>query len=186
MSVVIHEVSHGFAARSQGDRTAEYAGRLTLNPIPHIDPWGSIIIPAILVLTNAGFVIGWAKPVPVNPYNLRNPRWGEALVAFAGPASNLIIAVIFGLAVRFDIVSGAALPIVAIIVIINLVLAVFNLIPIPPMDGSKIAFAFLPESFLHWRESLERYGLFIALFCVLFLWQFVTPVIEFLLKLIVG
>jgi Zn-dependent protease len=186
MSVVVHEVSHGYAARALGDRTAEYQGRLTLNPIPHIDLWGSIIIPLILVVTRAGFVIGWAKPVPVNPYNLRNQRWGEAMVAAAGPASNIVLAVIFGLLIRFGLIPLSALPVVAVIVIINLVLAVFNLVPIPPLDGSKILFALLPPKLFHIRQSLERYGLILAIIFILFLWQFVSPVIRGLFRLIVG
>lgn len=186
MSVVIHEVSHGYAARALGDRTAEYQGRLTLNPIPHIDLWGSIIIPFLLVVSRAGFIIGWAKPVPINPYNLRNQRWGEALVAAAGPASNIILALFFGLLLRFGLVPLSALPIVTIIVIINLILAVFNLVPIPPLDGSKILFAFLPPKLFHIREALDRYGLIIAIIFVLFLWQFVSPLVVGLFKLIVG
>jgi Zn-dependent protease len=186
MSVVIHEVSHGYAARYMGDRTAEYAGRLTLNPVPHIDILGSLIVPGFLVLTGAGFIIGWAKPVPVNPYNLRNPRWGEAFVAAAGPLSNIALAIIFGLAIRFGLVSETVLPIVAFIVLLNLVLAVFNLMPVPPMDGSKILFAFLPDRFLHWRESLERFGLFLVLFFIIFLWRFIFPVILWLFRLITG
>ena len=186
MSVVVHEVSHGYAARALGDSTAEYAGRLTLNPVKHIDLWGSIIIPIILVLTKAGFIIGWAKPVPVNPYNLRNPRYGEAIVAAAGPASNLALAVIFGLLIRFGLIPVSVFPVVVAIVVINLVLAVFNLVPIPPLDGSKILFAVLPPRFFHIRESLERYGLIFALIFVIFLWQFVSPAVEWLFRLIVG
>ncbi|HEY9584600.1 MAG TPA: site-2 protease family protein [Candidatus Paceibacterota bacterium] len=186
MSVVVHEVSHGYAARALGDRTAEYAGRLTLNPIRHIDLWGSIIIPAILIFSHAGFVIGWAKPVPVNPHNLRNQRWGEALVSAAGPASNILLALIFGLALRFNLVPLSALPLVMAIVIINLVLAVFNLVPIPPLDGSKILFSVLPPRFWHIREALERYGLVLAIIFILFLWQFVSPAVEWLFRFIVG
>lgn len=186
MSVVVHEVSHGYAARALGDRTAEYAGRLTLNPIPHIDLWGSIIIPAILVLSNAGFVIGWAKPVPVNSQNLRHQKWAEALVAGAGPASNLVLAVVFGLLIRFEVIPLSALPVVAVIVIINLVLAVFNLVPIPPLDGSKILFSLLPPRLWHIREIMERYGLILAIIFIIFLWQYVSPLVEVLFRLIVG
>jgi len=186
MSVVIHEVSHGYAARSMGDKTAEYAGRLTLNPIPHIDLWGSIIIPAILVFSNAGFIIGWAKPVPVNPYNLKNGKWGDAWVSFAGPLSNFVLALFFGLAARFDLVPFSVMPIVASIIIINLVLAVFNMVPIPPLDGSKILFAFLPPRLAHWRETMERYGLVLALIFIVFLWRYLTPVIDWLLRLVIG
>jgi Zn-dependent protease len=186
MSVVVHEVSHGYAARALGDNTAEYAGRLTLNPVKHIDLWGSIIIPFILVISKAGFVIGWAKPVPVNPYNLRNQRYGEAMVAAAGPASNIALAVISGLLIRFGLIPLSALPAVAAIVIINLVLAVFNLVPIPPLDGSKILFAFLPPRLFHIRESLERYGLILAIIFIIFLWQLVAPAVERLFRLIIG
>ncbi len=186
MSVVVHEVSHGFMARRLGDRTAEYAGRLTLNPIRHIDLWGSVIVPLILVISKAGFIIGWAKPVPVNPYNLRNQRWGEALVAAAGPASNIVLALVFGLFIRFGLVPFSVLPAVGLIVYINLILAVFNLVPIPPLDGSKILFALLPPRFFHFREILERYGLFFAIIFILFLWQFVSPAVEWLFRIIVG
>jgi Zn-dependent protease len=186
MSVVLHEVSHGYAARAQGDHTAEYAGRLTLNPIPHIDPMGSIIIPFILSLLPGGFVIGWAKPVPINPYNLRNTRWGEAMVAAAGPASNILIAVIFGLAMRFALVPSSALLIVFFIVMLNLQLALFNFVPVPPLDGSKILFALLPDRFAHWRGPIERYGMFLAIFFAFYLWQYVQPLVFWALQFIVG
>src|SRR3989344_5802398 len=138
MSVVIHEVSHGYAAYFQGDKTAEYQGRLTLNPLMHLDIWGSLLVP-IISYSLGGFIIGWAKPVPYNPYNLRNQRWGEAIVAVAGPASNIVMATIFGLLIRF---TGVALPesfiqIAATAVFINILLAIFNLVPVPPLDGSK-------------------------------------------------
>ncbi len=186
MSVVVHEVSHGYSARALGDRTAEYQGRLTLNPIHHLDIWGSIIVPVLLAISSPNFIIGWAKPVPINPYNFRNQKWGEAIVAFSGPASNLGLALIFGLAIRFGLVSSGALKIVGVIVVINLVLAIFNLIPIPPMDGSKILFAFLPASLIDWRAKLERYGFIFALVFVIFFWKFVSPIVEWLFGLIVG
>jgi len=142
-SVVLHEVSHGYAANFLGDPTARLAGRLTLNPIKHLDMMGSIIIPAILILTGAGFIFGWAKPVPYNPYNLRKGgKYAEAIVAGAGPASNFIIAIIFGLLMRFGIASGIAtvpfIQIAGIIVFVNIMLGVFNLIPVYPLDGSKV------------------------------------------------
>jgi Zn-dependent protease len=173
MSVVIHEVSHGYAAYLQGDPTAFYAGRLTLNPLKHIDPIGSIVIPIITTL--AGFPFGWAKPVPFNPYNLRNQKWGELLVAIAGPASNIIIALIFGLIIRFGALSLPAtfISLSISVVIVNLGLAIFNLIPIPPLDGSKILFAFLPLRFMQYRAQLERYAFFIILLLV-FIPQFST------------
>ncbi len=187
MSVVVHEVSHGFVANYLGDPTARLAGRLTLNPIPHLDPIGSIFVPLLLSLIPGGFIIGWAKPVPVNPYNLRG-KWGEALVSGAGPLSNILLAVIFGLLIRF---GGGLLPnsfvqIALLVVLINLVLAIFNLIPIPPLDGSKILFTFLPYQFERFRGMYERYGFFFVLLFVVFLWQFLTPIIGFFFSLITG
>ncbi|MDA1337261.1 MAG: site-2 protease family protein [bacterium] len=169
-SVVIHEVSHGIVANAQGDPTAKNAGRLTINPIPHIDPIGSIILPAIMVLVG-GFVIGWAKPVPVNPLNFKDHKFGSLKVGFAGPASNLAIALVFGLALRFlplMELNPAFAAIVSSIVIINLMLAALNLLPIPPLDGSHILFAFLPRSLAYVQEGLSRYGIFILLFIVFF------------------
>src|SRR3989344_1275948 len=153
MSVVIHEVSHGYAAESLGDPTARLQGRLTLNPLKHLDPVGSIIVPLLTSLS--GFTFGWAKPVPYNPYNLRNQKWGELAVATAGPLSNIILALVFGLLIRFAGValSSAFVNIASVIIIINLVLAIFNLIPVPPLDGSKILWAFLPYRFTTIRES---------------------------------
>ncbi len=141
-SVIVHEVMHGVAADWLGDKTARYAGRLTLNPIPHIDLLGSIIVPVLASFT--GYFFGWAKPVPVNPYNFRILReWGEAITAFAGPLSNLVLALIFGLLVRFD-----AIPMLSsaffYVVVINCSLFLLNMIPIPPLDGSKVLAAFLP------------------------------------------
>jgi Zn-dependent protease len=146
ISIIIHEVSHGFAAEMLGDPTARLAGRLTLNPVPHIDPFGSVIIPALLVLTGSPFLFGWAKPVPYNPYNLRDQKWGEAIVAAAGPGINIVIAVAFGLVVRFGIgeLPMSFVSLAALIVYINILLALFNLLPIPPLDGSKLLKAVLP------------------------------------------
>ncbi|MEK7088096.1 MAG: site-2 protease family protein, partial [Patescibacteria group bacterium] len=161
MSVVVHEVSHGFAASYLGDPTARLQGRLTLNPLPHIDPVGSVLVPLILFFTNAGIMLGWAKPVPVNPYNLRG-KYGEAIVAAAGPLSNIAIAVLFGLLIRIvgDALPASFLQMAVAAVVINIVLALFNLVPIPPLDGSKVLFAFLPHHLQEVRESLERYGFF--------------------------
>jgi Zn-dependent protease len=184
-SVIIHEVSHGYMAYLQGDNTAKNAGRLTLNPISHIDPFGSVILPVMLALVGSPMVVGWAKPVPFNPYNLRNQRWGEALVAFAGPLSNISIAVVFGTLIRTGVASSLLQPF-AYIVLINLVLATFNLIPIPPLDGSKILFSFLPYSMRDLVNFLERYGTFILIFFVFFLWSYLFPIISFEFSILTG
>ncbi|MBI5134361.1 MAG: site-2 protease family protein [Candidatus Taylorbacteria bacterium] len=189
-SVVIHEISHGYAALIQGDRTAELEGRLTLNPIKHIDPVGSVILPVILALLPGGFMFGWAKPVPYNPYNLRNQRWGEAIVAFAGPLSNLVLATVFGLFLRFYALPGgidSPVSMLAIqIVYINIALAVFNLVPMPPLDGSKILTAILPQGWMKVRESIERFGFVGVFIFLIFLWQFFAPLIPWLFRLITG
>jgi len=147
LSIVLHEVAHGYAANWLGDPTARLAGRLTANPLPHIDPIGSIVVPAMLFLSGSGFLMGWAKPVPYNPYNLRNQRWGESFVAFAGPATNFLLAIIFAVLVRLAIpleLSPSFVDLASYVVYINVLLGLFNLIPFPPLDGSKVIEAFLP------------------------------------------
>ncbi len=190
MSVVIHEVSHGMAALYLGDETAKLEGRLTLNPLKHLDPFGSVILPILLVVTHAGFVFGWAKPVPYNPYNLRNQKWGDAIVAAAGPVSNLILACVFGILVRvgigYSLFSSTLVSIFASVVFINIVLAIFNLVPIPPLDGSKILFSFLPYYMRNVRIALERYGFFLVILFAFFLWNFISPIIDVVFRLITG
>ncbi|HTR18594.1 MAG TPA: site-2 protease family protein [Candidatus Paceibacterota bacterium] len=158
-SAIIHEVMHGVAADYLGDKTARYAGRLTLNPIPHIDPFGSILLPLLLALSGSPIFFGWAKPVPYNPYNLRPGRFSEAIVAGAGPASNLVIALIFGAIVRFQVLGPTVNTALFLVVVINVMLCIFNLIPIPPLDGSKVLEALLPRSWQYgysrWRRSME-------------------------------
>jgi len=161
VSVVIHEVAHGFAANWLGDPTAKLAGRLTLNPVSHVDPMGSVILPAILVLSGSPLLFGWAKPVPYNPYNFqRGGRWAEALVAGAGPAANILIALIFGVLVRFSVLPVEMVSLAISIIFLNILLAVFNLIPIPPLDGSKIFPQMLPRQlaigYERMRVVLER------------------------------
>jgi Zn-dependent protease len=191
MSVVVHEVSHGFIANALGDPTAKYAGRLTLNPLKHLDFFGSILVPAFTYLIG-GFIFGWAKPVPYNPYNLRDQKWGPALVGIAGPASNIFLALVFGLSIRIMTVfappeiAGAFLNIAGLIVLINLILAIFNLLPVPPLDGSKVLFAFLPYKWTHIQFFLERYGFFILLIFIIFFWRAILPVIFLLFRLFAG
>jgi len=189
MSVILHELAHGYAALFLGDNTAKHAGRLTLNPIKHIDPVGSILIPLILTIFNTGIIFGWAKPVPYNPYNLRNQKWGELIVAAAGPLTNLILAVIFGLVVRMGInfgVSPEFINLASSIVILNIVLGLFNLIPIPPLDGSKILFSILPLRFDAWRQRLEQFGFVIVIFFAFFLWNFVSPLVGWIYGFLTG
>jgi Zn-dependent protease len=167
-SAIIHEYMHGFVAYQLGDDTAKRAGRLTINPIAHLDWLGSVILPLMMVLSGLGFVIGWAKPVPYNPYNLRDKKWGEAKVALAGPLSNLAVALVFG------------------IIYINLLLMIFNLLPIPPLDGSKVVAAFLSPMKKLKYFSLSGYGMIIVVFVVMFFSWVITAPVNFLFKLIAG
>lgn len=179
-SIVIHEVSHGYAAYLQGDMTAYYEGRLTLNPIKHVDPIGSILVP--VVTSMLGLPFGWAKPVPFNPYNLSNKRWGEFLVAVAGPGSNIAIAIIFGLIIRFSglSLSSPFMVLSATVVLVNLGLALFNLIPVPPLDGSKLLFAVLPFRFQNIRYQLERFSFLLVLLLIM------IPQFSTILGIIIG
>ncbi len=191
LSIILHEVSHGYVADYLGDPTARLAGRLTLNPIKHIDPLGSIIVPVMTFLLS-GFTFGWAKPVPYNPYNIKNRRQGEFLIALAGPVSNLAIALIFGTVLRFMANSSgymAMSPFVTIlsyIVIINITLAIFNLIPLPPLDGSKLLLPLLPNQYGPLRQNLERFGPFFTLIVVFFVWQLIYPVVPWVFRLFTG
>jgi len=186
MSVVIHEVSHGYAASYLGDQTARYQGRLTLNPLKHLDFVGSFLVPSLAYFLG-GFIFGWAKPVPYNPYNLQPGRWSEAAVAVAGPTSNILLALIFGILLRMGVSSDPAfIQITSLIVFINILLAIFNLMPIPPLDGSKLLFAIFPDKLFQIRGFFEKYGLMLVLFFIFFLWQFIFPVIAVLFRLITG
>jgi Zn-dependent protease len=189
MSIVIHEVSHGFMAEYFGDDTARNAGRLTLNPINHLDLFGSILLPAVLIFSHAGFLFGWAKPVPYNPNNLSDRKWGTIWVAAAGVLANFFIAIVFGLIIRLT--SGLALQsnfyfITSAIVIVNLALAIFNLVPIPPLDGSKILFSFLPQRAFSFILAYEQYSLVLLLIFIVFFSDYLYPILAFLFNLITG
>ncbi len=189
MSIVIHEVSHGFMAEYFGDDTARNEGRLTLNPLKHLDIFGSIILPAFLVLTNSPFLFGWAKPVPYNPNNLTNRRFGTMAVAAAGVLANFLIAIIFGIILRFTVsleFPAGFYFITSAIVIVNLVLGIFNLVPIPPLDGSKILFSLLPEKAFSFIIVYEQYSLILLLVFIVFFSDYLYPILAFLFKLITG
>lgn len=197
LSIVIHEVSHGYAANWLGDPTARLAGRLSPNPFLHIDPIGSVLVPAVLFISHAPFLFGWAKPVPYNPYNLRNQKWGEAIVAGAGPLSNLLIAIIFAVFIRLSStieLSSAVVDMFGYVVLINVLLALFNAIPIPPLDGSKIIVPFLPFGLAQKYRTLTNYvenlG-FIALLLCLFifmqiLWEPFSKVVGLVYSFLLG
>lgn len=170
ISVVVHEVSHGYVAYILGDPTAKMAGRLTLNPIKHIDPIGSLLVPFVLALLPGGIVFGWAKPVPYNPYNLRAGKYGPAYVALAGPLSNIFLALVFGLLIRTGVavamLGPTVTPLLSMVVFINIMLALFNLIPVPPLDGSTILFTFLPYR-SKVAQFFHRYQLVVILAVIL-------------------
>ncbi len=194
--VIIHEVSHGLMAYRLGDTTAKDMGRLTLNPLKHLEFFGSFLVPLLFIIMRSPFILGWAKPVPFNPFNLKNPKRDGALIAAAGPVSNFLIAIIFGIIVRIMAVFPAVTlsPILAnvfmllnLVVFISILLGVFNLIPIPPFDGSRILFAFLSDKAARFWLQLEQYGtllVIILLFAGLF--SFIYPVSVLFYRLIVG
>jgi len=187
-SVTIHEVSHGLMANSLGDSTAKNLGRLSLNPIKHLDPFGSVLLPFLLYITT-GFAFGYAKPVPYNPNNLVDRRYGPVKVAVAGPASNLILALLFGFSLRLmpDVFSSSLVPeLFGMIVMLNLVLAVFNMFPVPPLDGHWLLMAFLPDRLnalkvYIYKNSFILFPIFLVIFMV-----FMSPVINKLFKLVTG
>ena len=192
---MIHEVSHGAVAFYLGDDTAKKAGRLTLNPLKHLDPFGSIILPALLAIPllfgGRSIIVGWAKPVPYDPRQLKDPKTGAGLIALAGPASNLIIALVFAIFLRLaTAVDNMALASAfQIIILLNLVLAIFNLFPVPPLDGSKILFWLMPRRWAPIEAFLERNAL-IFLLAVIFLGlpllQFIVSFLYVFLLTIVG
>ncbi len=190
ISIIVHEVAHGLMAEREGDPTARMLGRITLNPLKHIDWFGSVILPAALILTNAGFVVGWAKPVPYNPDNLRDGNRSIAKVSIAGIVVNLCIAIFFALLLRlsihFALISRAFVDISSIIVLVNIVLALFNAIPLAPLDGFRFLSAVLPARAQPVMRTIERYSLPLLLAFVLFGWKFVAPFAYTLFSLLTG
>ena len=194
-SIVVHEISHGLIANRLGDDTAKKMGRLTFNPLKHLDPTGSIFIPLFLMIVNSPILVGWAKPVPYNPLNLKNPKTGSALIALGGPLSNLTVAAIFGILIRIIAPfinlqsNGALIALVMlfnIIVFINILLAIFNLVPIPPLDGSKILFALIPDKYWKVKNWLEKYGMILLLMFIFFGFNLIIPAINGVYRLLVG
>ncbi|MEK7493818.1 MAG: site-2 protease family protein [Patescibacteria group bacterium] len=185
-SAIIHEVAHGAMANHLGDPTAKNLGRLTLNPIKHIDVFGSILLPALLVLSRSSIIFGWAKPVPYNPMFLRNPKRDAAYIAVAGPLTNFAVALILGMVLRFIVLPDTFTLALEVIIYINVLLGVFNLVPIPPLDGSKLLFAVLGERQAALERFLEQNSTLILLLFIFFGFQFLTPVIHVLFRLFSG
>ncbi len=189
-STIIHEITHGSVANLLGDPTAKNAGRLTLNPLKHLDPFGSVILPIITFLFShlfgSGLIFGYAKPVPINPYNLKDQKWGTVKVAFSGPAANFVIAIIFGLLIRFSLFPQKLLPFFSIVVFYNLLWAFFNLVPIPPLDGSHILFRVLPQSLWKLKVFLYQQGMFLLILFILFGLKFLAIPVFYIYYLISG
>jgi Zn-dependent protease len=192
LTIIIHEVAHGFAADRLGDPTARLSGRLTLNPIPHIDLYGTILLPIFLILIHSPFLFGWAKPVPFDPYNLKDPKKDSALISLAGPAANLIIATILAIVYRLvpnQVISGLIVQIIEF----NVALAVFNLIPIHPLDGGKILVGILPdEEAREFDNFMNRFGIILLAFIIFpvfggisLISYFLYPIISLILNLLI-
>ena len=169
-AVIIHEYAHGWIAWKLGDWTARNAGRLTLNPLAHIDPIGTILLPLLLLATRSPVVFGWAKPVPVNFHSLGNPKKDMIWVGLAGPAANILFAILLSFILKFFALTGNLLltKVLTTAIIINLVLAIFNILPIPPLDGSRVVMGMLPRELSIRYAKLEPYG-FIIIFGLLYL-----------------
>jgi Zn-dependent protease len=189
ISVMAHEIAHGAVAYYFGDPTAKNQGRLTLNPLKHIDMFGSIVLPVLLFFTTHGsFLFGWAKPVPYNPYNLRNRRLGEFCVSIAGIITNFLIAIAFAIFIRFAVAWNLSEPVIyliAYIIMLNITLGVFNLFPIPPLDGSKILFSLIPYKYESQLRNLEKYGLYILIILVVFFSWIIGDIVNWIFHLIV-
>ena len=192
MSVIIHELAHGYASYALGDSTAYIQGRLTLNPLKHLDWFGSVLVPVFLIIAHSPFLLGWAKPVPFNPYNFKRfRRWGGALVALVGPLSNIALALVtIALGKILTLVipdPSIALQILRMTVTLNIGLALFNLMPVPPLDGHHILFACLPARMEFFKEYMRRYSLVFFLVVFVFIWPSISTSIltvsDFLWKL---
>ena len=192
-AITVHEVSHGFVARLCGDRTAEMVGRLTLNPLKHVDPMGTVVVPLVMLLLPGNFIFGWAKPVPVAQRNLKNPRRDMAIVAAAGPASNIVMAVIWALVAKLAVLLNLEsltpwlVNVGAVGIVFNLVLAVVNLLPIPPLDGGRVVSNLLPAGVSDKFDRIESYGFMIIIGLLVFgvLGRVIGPPIHFLRDLII-
>ena len=186
-SSIIHEYAHGWMANMLGDPTAKHAGRLTINPLAHIDLFGTILLPVFLMWISSGsFLFAYAKPVPYNPYNLKNQRWGPAAVGAAGPIANILLAAAFALAIRLLPIGGNFTLFLSMIVYANVLLAIFNLVPIPPLDGSKVLFALLPDSLSRLRDILEQYGFFLLFIFIFYLFKLISPLIMRVYEFFIG
>ncbi len=189
-AVIVHEYAHGWVAWKLGDSTARFMGRLTLNPLAHIDPVGTIFLPLVLIITHSPVLFGWAKPVPVDFFNLNNPKRDMIWVGLAGPAANIIFAIALSLLLKIPLLTAShlAVSVITTAIMANLVLAVFNLLPIPPLDGSSIAMGLLPYNLGAEYAKMEPYG-FIIIFALLwigFINTIIWPIVIFLANLLVG
>lgn len=187
-SIIIHEVAHGYVALLNGDPTARMLGRLTLNPVPHIDPVGTVLLPALLLLSHAGILFGWARPVPVNSRNFRSYGWGELTVSAAGPLSNLALAAVCAALLRLGGANLGLLTLASYGVQINIILALFNLFPIPPLDGSHILAILLPPELARLYRYLEPVGfiLILILFYTGIMWAILMPLYQLILGILLG
>jgi Zn-dependent protease len=194
-AITVHEVAHGWVAKQFGDLTAARLGRLTLNPLKHIDPVGTVLVPALLLLLKSGFLFGWARPVPVSFENLRNPKRDMIFVAAAGPAANLLMAIFWGMIVKLstflpDTLRWVAEPLMYmgwIGILINSLLLVFNLLPIPPLDGGRVAVGLLPGPMAYQLSRLEPFGVFIVLALAFsgLLWFVINPLVNFVAAVVI-
>lgn len=184
-SVVVHELAHAYAADALGDPTPRLSGRLTMNPLKHLDWIGSLLVPGFLILTGAPFLLGWAKPVPFNPYQLNSKKWGGALVALAGPASNIALALVFALVLKFFTFSVGVSSFFSGIILTNVALAVFNMVPIPPLDGHHVLYALIGEKLPGLKDFLKRYGFVLLILFIVYGFRFISPAIMYVYQLLI-